>query len=265
MFENKPFEKLKKLKIEEKEEEPRPSGHQERMRAYEESRKDRGSGARGKNAGQGAKKAPHRNQAQEQPRDQGSEDDIFLAAMQGVTPYRDSRSHAPRPKPEAAPGPPQADPELEALDQLKRLVSGELEFELEFTEEYMQGHIRSLDARLLKKLKRGEYSVEAHLDLHGYITEAAYESVLFFLRESFLQNKRCVMLITGRGRNSPGGFAVIKQAVQGWLTREPLHRIVLAFCTALPRHGGAGAVYVLLRKQRKNQGKVSFDRTGFLD
>ncbi|MCA1987238.1 MAG: Smr/MutS family protein, partial [Desulfovibrio sp.] len=54
---------------------------------------------------------------------------------------------------------------------------------------------------------------------------------------------------------------IIKDRVQGWLTRDPFKRVVLAFCTALPKHGGAGAIYVLLRKFNKTKGKIVWERT----
>jgi len=52
---------------------------------------------------------------------------------------------------------------------------------------------------------------------------------------------------------------VLRERLQAWLTRDPFKRIVLAFCTALPKHGGAGALYVLLRK-RKKDGKINWER-----
>jgi DNA-nicking Smr family endonuclease len=67
-------------------------------------------------------------------------------------------------------------------------------------------------------------------------------------------------VIPGRGVNSPGGMAVLKEELKAWLTRDPLKRVVLAFTTALPRHGGAGALYVLLRKFKKTKGKVHFEK-----
>ena len=52
----------------------------------------------------------------------------------------------------------------------------------------------------------------------------------------------------------------LEEELKAWLTRDPLKRVVLAFATALPRHGGAGALYVLLRKFKKSKGKVRFER-----
>jgi DNA-nicking Smr family endonuclease len=58
-------------------------------------------------------------------------------------------------------------------------------------------------------------------------------------------------------------MGILRQGVQSWLTRDPVKRIVLAFCTAQPRHGGAGALYVLLRKHKKGQGKIFWDKLFF--
>lgn len=187
------------------------------------------------------------------------EESLFLAAVQGAAPMRDAargRQIAPEPHPPSPRDRPVEDDPRLVMD---RVLAGGIEFELEYSEEYMQGFVRSLDPRLLSGLKVGRFSVEAHLDLHGLNSGQALDHLLFFVRESFLLGRRCLLLITGRGRNSPGGQSVLKQEIQGWLTRDPLRRIVLAFCTAQPRDGGAGAIYVLLRRRRKGQGKVRFD------
>lgn len=192
-----------------------------------------------------------------EPEPEPVEDEMgdFFAAMQGVDPIDGGgRAVAPRPEPGTPPQP--EDP----AEELRRLVGGEVTFELEYTDEYMYGHVRGLDTKVLRKLKAGAYSVEAHQDLHGLNSDQAYDALLFFLRESQLQGKRCVLVVTGRGRNSPGGQSVLKQEIQNWLVRDPLRRSVLAFCTANPKDGGAGAIYVLLRKNRKEQGKVNFEK-----
>ena len=77
---------------------------------------------------------------------------------------------------------------------------------------------------------------------------------------SYTMGKRHLLLVTGRGKNSPDGRGILRDEVQTWLTREPLRRVVLAFVTAQPRDGGAGALYVLLRKFKKSLGKVQWDR-----
>jgi DNA-nicking Smr family endonuclease len=190
---------------------------------------------------------------------QPSDEEVFLSAMRGVERMDGDSGRQVESRPEP---PPAALPEDDdqAARQLGDLVNGRVEFELEYSEEYMSGFVRGTDPKVVQKLKAGSYSLEAHLDLHGMNSEQAYDSLLFFLRETYLQGKRTVLLVTGRGTGSPGGQSVLKQAVQGWLTREPLRRVVLAFVTALPRDGGTGALYVLLRRKKKNEGKVRWER-----
>jgi len=142
---------------------------------------------------------------------------------------------------------------------LRNLVQGRVEFELSYSEEYMHGHIHGLDRKILEKLKAGQFSVESHLDLHGYNALQARDAAYDYLRVQYQLGRRCVLLIPGRGRNSPGGQALIREELPLWMTRDPLRRVILAFCTALPQHGGAGAVYVLLRKRKKTQGKIRWD------
>lgn len=187
---------------------------------------------------------------------QPDEADLFFNAMQGVDTL-EGKGREVAPAKQQVSKPVAKDPEKQALDDF---LKGNIEFELENTEEYMHGYVRGLDSKIFQQLKAGTLSREAHLDLHGMNSEQAYDSLLFFVRESYLQGKRCVLIVTGRGRNSPGGMSIIKQEALGWLTREPLRRIVLAFCTALPRDGGGGAMYVLLRKQKKLKGKVQWDK-----
>ncbi len=164
-----------------------------------------------------------------------------------------------RPKPSPA-CPPR---EHDVLDSLRRIVEGESEFELEFSGEYMQGHVRGLDSALLRNLKAGSLSMEAHVDLHGLNLEQARSCLLDFIKDAYISGKRGVLVVTGRGKGSLMGIPVIKQEVQHWLTQEPLRRVVLAFCSALPKEGGVGAMYVLIRKYKRNFGKVRWERDGF--
>lgn len=190
--------------------------------------------------------------------DEAEDEVAFLSAMQGVEEIKGSgRQVAPETKVNK---PTMVDPEEQAKKDLKSFIRGDIEFELEYTEEYMYGYVRGLDIKTFQRLKAGALSVEAHLDLHGMNTDQAKESLLFFIRESYLQGHRCVLVVTGRGHNSPGGQAILRRETESWLTHEPLKRVVLSFCTAQPKDGGAGALYVLLRKQKKTQGKVTWDK-----
>ena len=188
------------------------------------------------------------------------DEDLFLNAMQGVQQMSGAKGRQVAPAPKPSPGITIDDPEENARQDLQRFIRGDVEFELEYTEEYMYGYVRGLDIKTFQQLKAGALSVAAHIDLHGMTADQAQDNLLFFIRESYMQNHRCVLVVTGRGTNSPGGQSVLRRETETWLTRDPLKRVVLAFCTAQPKDGGAGALYVLLRKQKKNEGKIQWDK-----
>ena len=138
--------------------------------------------------------------------------------------------------------------DAEAYAQLADLVEGIGPFEISDTEEYVEGLAPGIDRRLLRKLRRGDYAVQAHLDLHGFVAEEAQAEVEQFLLKARTEDRRCVLLVHGRGYHSKDGIPVLKEKLKVWLTRGRLSHHVLAFCTARPSDGGAGAMYVLLRR-----------------
>lgn len=98
-----------------------------------------------------------------------------------------------------------------------------------------------------KKLRRGEYRIDAELDLHGYTGEQARKALSQFLNDARDLGGRCVRIIHGKGLSSNEG-PILKSRVNGWLRQRG---DVLAFHSARPADGGTGAVYVLLRSARK--------------
>ena len=102
-----------------------------------------------------------------------------------------------------------------------------------------------IDRRELRKLKRGEYAIGRRLDLHGLKADEAIARVTRFIDNSRHSHHRAVSIVHGRGLHSNGGVAVLRARVRAGLKT---HRAVLAFADAPPSDGGAGAVYVLLRK-----------------
>lgn len=138
--------------------------------------------------------------------------------------------------------------DAEAYAQLSDLVSGTGSFDISDTDEYIEGLAAGLDRRLLVRLRRGDFAIQGHVDLHGLTRDEARIRVEGFLHESRLRSRRCVLIIHGRGLNSKDQIPVLKESVRIWLTRGRISRSVLAFATARPTDGGAGAVYVLLRR-----------------
>lgn len=102
-----------------------------------------------------------------------------------------------------------------------------------------------LQHAVIRKLRRGQYAIEAELDLHGYIVPQARAAVNRFLRDARALGKRCVRIVHGKGKSSEGKMPVLKGKVNVWLRQKDG---VLAFCSAVPRDGGTGAVYVLLKR-----------------
>lgn len=180
------------------------------------------------------------------------EDDAFLHAMSGVTPLAGKGRDMPAPR-DPAPG-----PEGAALS-MQEIMEGKFEFNLSLTGEYMEGYVLGLDEPTMNKLRAGQFSPEAHLDLHGLNAMQAYQALVGFFRSAWFKGLRTLLVVPGRGRNSPDGIGVLRDRLQLWLTQEPFKRVVLAFCTARPSDGGFGGVYVLLRKMRK-KGKIQWER-----
>ena len=95
-----------------------------------------------------------------------------------------------------------------------------------------------------RKLRKGEWSIQGEIDLHGLRREDAREALAGFIRESHRKGWRCVRVVHGKGLGSPGKTPVLKGKVQGWLIQK---NEVLAFVQARADEGGAGALVVLLK------------------
>jgi DNA-nicking Smr family endonuclease len=172
--------------------------------------------------------------------------EVFAREMRGVAQLpRDNYVAPPR---EVAAAAPPRDEEAEVMAALADLVSGRSVFDLTASDEYIEGLAQGLDRGLLKKLRQGQFAVQAHLDLHGKTRALAREAVEAFVVDSRQRGRRCVLIVHGRGLNSKDQIPVLKEGLKVWLARGRIARSVLGFCTARPVDGGAGAVYVLLRR-----------------
>jgi DNA-nicking Smr family endonuclease len=101
-----------------------------------------------------------------------------------------------------------------------------------------------LSRQVLKKLRRGQWPVQAYLDLHGMNREEASGALGKFVAEVLRRNFRCVRIIHGKGLGSKNREPVLKAKVKMWLVRR---EEVLAYCQAPDNQGGAGAMLVLLK------------------
>ena len=105
---------------------------------------------------------------------------------------------------------------------------------------------QGIQQRVIRRLRRGQFTIQAELDLHGDTVPQARTHLSQFLLQAHQSDWRCVRVIHGKGQGSYNQKPVIKRHVNGWLRQ---HKEVLAFCPAQPADGGAGAVYVLLKSQ----------------
>lgn len=112
------------------------------------------------------------------------------------------------------------------------------------------GRIAGVDKRLAERLKRGQLPIDAMLDLHGLTQEEAHRQLDAFLANSAHVGRRCLLVITGKGlwREDSG---ILREMVPRWLNEAPNRGRVLAIAQAQPRHGGAGALYLLLKRRRE--------------
>jgi len=164
----------------------------------------------------------------------------FAEAMRDVKPLAGREKVRPPPSPKASAPPRTAPP-----------AAGEpVRFEIESAGERVSGLAPGVDRRHLRRLRSGKVPVERRVDLHGLVSHEAREAVRDALLEAAAAGARCVLVVHGRGSHSPGE-PVLKAALPEWLAEPPLGARVLAFATAPPRDGGAGATCVLLRRTRK--------------
>jgi DNA-nicking Smr family endonuclease len=182
--------------------------------------------------------------------DQRSDRIIFQEAMADVKKL--SRSNCATPSP-ATHNCPKSDKKIgydknECLMQLKELISSGTGFIVSLTPEYVEGMAHNVSPEVARRLHEGYFSIQAHIDLHGFGVNSAHQAVDEFLNKSIAEGKRAVLIIHGRGLSSPYE-PVLKTKVYQWLTAAPWHKWVIAFTSARLCDGGTGATYILLRQQ----------------
>jgi DNA-nicking Smr family endonuclease len=174
------------------------------------------------------------------------EETLFFEAMDGVRRMRWNGAEHNGPK--AVPAGNALRSDDDGLDELRSLVNTGRGFEVADTPEYMEGVGAPAPPEITRRLHRGDFSVQAHLDLHGFSVAAAQEAFDAFMREALVTGKRAVLIIHGRGLSSPA-LPVLKTRVAEWLTTGRWRKWVLAFASARRCDGGSGASYVLLRRR----------------
>jgi len=172
------------------------------------------------------------------------EEQLFKKAMEGVRPMLRGNSierifqiefpESSRDKEDA-----------EVLEKLTDLVKYGRGFHVADTPEYIEGTNYQIHPGVARRLHRGEYSIQAFVDLHGLLAEDAKQVFEKFLKWAVTTGKTGLLIIHGRGLSSPSE-PVLKKKVVEWLTHGPWRKWVAAYASARICDGGAGATYVLL-------------------
>lgn len=144
---------------------------------------------------------------------------------------------------------PKPHPKSQAVNVEEHLsVTAELDIEKVGLEDSLSYMAPGLQYNVLKRLRKGQFGLDAEIDLHGLSSNAAKRQLLHFLHDCVEEGCRCVHIVHGKGYRSTDNHPVLKNNLNLWLRQ---HKDVQAFCSAPPKDGGTGAVFVLLQLAEK--------------
>ena len=109
-----------------------------------------------------------------------------------------------------------------------------------------------INKRMRTKFERGLIRPEAYLDLHGYNRIQAQKTLEVFINTCIYEEKRCILVVTGKKKSILGSKSVLRELVPKWLNEKIYSSLVLAHSYATQKDGGDGARYILLRKKENN-------------
>ena len=174
-----------------------------------------------------------------------SDKDLFTRAAGAVKPLPDKRKVLHKPE-QKWPLAMQYQKDEKAV--LQEAISDEFDVStLLDTDELLSFRRPGIGPDVTHKLRRGDWSIQRQIDLHGLRRDDAREALGLFIREAHKHGIRCVRVVHGKGLGSPGKVPVLKSRVHSWLVQK---NEVLAFVQAKPADGGAGALVVLLMASR---------------
>jgi DNA-nicking Smr family endonuclease len=175
------------------------------------------------------------------------ESELLRAALADVKPLAPTnRASLIRPKPRPVAAQRQRDDQEALLDTLSDHPAWEQGLE---TGEELLFRRDGLSQQHIRKLRRGHWKIQDHLDLHGHTAAEARILTAAFLAHALRNGLRCVRIVHGKGLSSPNREPVLKKKLSGWLAQRDE---VLAYCQAPQTEGGGGAVLVLLRGARNS-------------
>ena len=185
-----------------------------------------------------------RQRAQAAEKARLAEQKLFERAVGAVQPL----NHAPRVELQVVrPSPTAFQQALDDQAALRESLSDEFDVStLLDVDDQMSFRRPGIGHDVTRKLRRGDWSIQGQVDLHGLRSDEAREALGQFIRDAMRMGWRCVRVVHGKGLGSPGKTPVLKSKTQKWLVQK---NEVLAFVQAKPAEGGAGALVVLLKGQ----------------
>ncbi len=180
-----------------------------------------------------------------------TDEEAFLAAVEDAAPLRTRANRVPARARAARTTVPAEKPDAAAIDFL-----ADEHFDLRYSDRFIRARAAGVSRETLERLERGAFAVRSHVDLHGMALDDAKTVVDAFLADCQKRGERCVLVITGKGKNSPRQVGVLREQIPAWLARGPSARRVLAMATARACDGGEGALYVLLRRSRTRKTRI---------
>ena len=177
-----------------------------------------------------------------QAREQEFARNLFARAVGAVKPLPD-RQRVQLPAAPAAPVAIQRQKDEQAV--LRDALSDDFDVSsLLETDESLSFRRPGVGVDVTRKLRKGDWSIQREIDLHGLRSDEARVALAEFIRLAHRQGLRCVRVVHGKGLGSPGKTPVLKSKVHSWLVQK---NQVMAFVQAKPAEGGAGALVVLLK------------------
>lgn len=166
---------------------------------------------------------------------------LFRQAMKGVKPLKSTNKNYTKPQKKARPI--KNTNINESVRDTCSFYPEQVHHKVK-AETYLQYFPNNFPPKMRMKLKQGQFPIDDRCDLHGQDRHRALINTQRFIKQALERAKRCVLIIHGKGQQR-GNYASLKSLIYAYLLQ---HSEIQCFCSASPRHGGTGALYVVLKK-----------------
>lgn len=126
----------------------------------------------------------------------------------------------------------------------------EFKFNHEFNYKISKNESFGIDKNSDKKLKSGKLKIDLKLDFHGLTFSEAFDLLLYSIDRAYNQGFRCLLVVTGKGKNTKQGKDSIKSQISKWLQHPNISSKIIKYVDANIKHGGTGAIYILLKRNK---------------